>query len=62
MKCEVCRRELEDATDVFELQEGIIGLRGVVPLSAPLLFCSVACLRNYFNGAGRVYKARRKVP
>ena len=63
MYCSMCRRELADASDVLEVQEGIVGLRGIVPLTAPLVFCSENCLRAYFEGKAKERpKHRRKIP
>ena len=48
-------RELKEGDDVFELTEGILGMRGFVPLENALVFCSTQCLKNSFNGGkGRV--------
>ena len=47
---------------VLELTEGIIGMRGFVPLETPLVFCSTQCLKDSFNGGkGRVVQ-RTKIP
>lgn len=60
MKCATCSRELEQSMDAFELQEGILGTHGLVPIGNALLFCCVQCLKDFFNGSrGYIHKARR---
>ena len=57
--CRTCRRELEEATNVLEIQEGIIGKLGFVALGERLLFCNFECLRSYLDGSkGHVMKRR----
>ena len=60
MKCATCSRELEQGMDAFELQEGILGAHGLVPLGKALLFCCEQCIKDFFNGSkGRIHKHRR---
>lgn len=64
MKCATCRRELNEGSDVFQVEEGIVGLSGFVPLDDAVVFCSVECLKEYFK-ASRGYdrwKAPDRVP
>ena len=49
MNCTNCRQELHVGVDVLNVEEGVIGTRGVVPLADPLPFCSEACLREHFE-------------
>ena len=59
IECRACRRELEEGTNVLEVQESIIGKLGFVALGEKLLFCNFACLRNYLDGSkGHVMKRR----
>ena len=59
IECRACRRELEEGTNVLEVQESIIGKLGLVALGEKLLFCNFACLRNYLDGSkGHVMKRR----
>ena len=58
-ECRTCRHELEEGTNVLEVQEGIIGKLGFVALGEKLLFCNFECLRNYLDGSkGHVLKRR----
>lgn len=64
MKCSTCQHELEEGANVFEVQEGIMGTRGFVPLDSAQLFCSVECLKDYFTAAKGYdrWKVKRRVP
>ena len=62
MNCATCRRELEQGMDVLELQEGIAGTHGVVPIGKVLLFCSEECLKGIFNGSKGRLKQPRRIP
>jgi hypothetical protein len=57
--CLQCRRRLRLGVDVWSVEQGVIGPRGVVPLEAALLFCGEECLSKYFNGAEVEVKPRR---
>ncbi len=57
--CRTCRRELEEGTNVLEVQEGIIGKLGFVALGEKLLYCNFECLRDYLDGSkGQILKRR----
>lgn len=62
MKCSTCQKELKEGEDIFEVIEGIVGLRGIVPLENPLLFCSSDCLKEYFSPKKGYYKLPRRIP
>ena len=62
MECATCRIELKEGDDVLELTEGIIGMRGFVPLENALVFCSSQCLKDSFNGGKGRVTLRPKVP
>jgi len=47
--CANCRRELDVGVDVIQVDEGVIGVKGFVPLEKMLLFCCERCLRDYFD-------------
>jgi len=49
--CVKCQRHLELGMDVIELQEGVIGPRGFVPLEDAVLYCSEQCLKDNFNNS-----------
>ena len=66
--CDCCGAEArkeckpKEGDDVLELTEGIIGMRGFVPLETPLVFCSSECLKDSYNGSkGRVVQ-KPKIP
>ena len=62
MECATCRVTLNEGDGVLELTEGIIGMRGFVPLENALVFCSSECLKDSFNGGkGRVVR-KPKIP
>ncbi len=63
LQCAACRKEIEEGMDVFDVQEGVVGLSGFVPLTDPLVFCSEECLRKHFTFAGRnLSKAPKRMP
>ena len=64
MKCDLCKRTLEDGQDVIEVQEGLLGLRGFISLvEKPLTFCSADCVKEHYDSSkGEVYRINRKVP
>lgn len=59
--CSECRRQLEVGVDVWTLEKGVVGMRGVVPLGSNLCFCSEACLIQWFDDIERI-KAPRRIP
>ncbi len=44
-----CHRELDLGVDVKRVEEGVIGIRGFVPLGEAQFFCSEECLRDDFD-------------
>jgi hypothetical protein len=50
--CASCRRELDIGVDVIKVDEGVIGVKGFVPLEKMLFFCCERCLRDYFDLSG----------
>lgn len=46
MTCGHCRRGLDVGVDVMRVEEGVIGMRGFVPLGDEQFFCSDKCLRE----------------
>lgn len=63
LQCAACRRALQEGLDVFEVCEGLIGIRDFVPLQQPMYFCCSDCLKDYFSaGAGYLPKAPKRVP
>ena len=61
-KCATCRKNLEEGMDLLELHEAIVGMHSIVPLNSPYYFCSIECLKGYFNGAKETVYMKRKVP
>ncbi len=47
--CTHCHRELDLGVDVKRVEEGVIGMRGFVPLGEAQFFCSEECLRDDFD-------------
>ena len=47
--CTNCQRVLDLGMDVLTVQEAVLGPRGIVPLGEMLLFCSEACLKDYYD-------------
>ena len=46
-RCAYCRAKLTLGTDTIALTRGVLGPRGFIPLEAPVLVCSEACLAKY---------------
>lgn len=59
MQCIVCQRELHTGFDVVELQEGVVGTRGFVPVADALLFCSESCLKGHLDDVAAPLFPRR---
>lgn len=49
LTCAHCHRELDPGVDVKRVEEGVIGMRGFVPLGDAQFFCSDNCLRDDFD-------------
>ena len=47
--CENCRRELDLGVEAIKVNEGVIGMRGFVPLEKTVLLCGEKCLRDYYD-------------
>jgi hypothetical protein len=47
--CANCIRELDIGVDTIRVDEGVIGMKGFIPLENTLLFCCERCLRDYFD-------------
>ncbi len=61
IRCSMCRREIDEGMDALEVNEGVLGTHGFVPIAEPLLFCCSACLRDYFR-QGRFPEAPKRIP
>jgi len=48
-KCANCRRDLDLGVDVLSVGEGVIGMKGFVPLESPMFFCCEKCLKEYID-------------
>ena len=62
MQCAICRRELEEGMEALEVQEGIVGVSGFVPLDASAVFCSVECLKGAFSSSKGYEQAPKRIP
>lgn len=62
LKCSTCQRAFKEGDDVYEVIAGIVGLRGIVPLEKPLLFCCAKCLKEYFSPSRGFYERPRRIP
>ena len=56
-RCTECQRELSLGEDCIQIQGGVIGPRGFVPVEEPTYLCDHVCARDYFGpeeeGTGR---------
>lgn len=60
--CSKCRCQLTEGRDVVEVQEGVVGVRGFIPLEKILTFCSIDCLKEYFTGERGYERLPRRIP
>lgn len=60
--CEQCKRILGHGDDALTVRQGVVGARGFVEVSEPILFCSVECLIEYYEGAPPEVILRRRIP
>ena len=49
LQCEYCRREIQLGEDLWTLEKGVIGPRGVVPLGKVIVFCREEHLKKFFD-------------
>lgn len=59
--CTNCARELDVGVDAIRVDEGVMGMKGFVPLEGDLYFCSERCLREYFD-MGDLPSVPRRMP
>ena len=60
-KCANCTRELDIGVDALQVEEGVMGTKGFIPLDKSLLFCCEQCLCDYFD-LGDLPSVPRRVP
>lgn len=48
-RCARCHSSIEYGEDLYTVEFGVMGPRGVVPLEAPLVFCSRECVVAHFR-------------
>lgn len=62
-RCDNCHQAIDFGKSLFKTEEGVLGPRGFVSLDNNRLFCSEACLSDYFEDIviDRP-KLRRRVP
>ncbi|MBI2449464.1 hypothetical protein HYV49_04160 [Candidatus Pacearchaeota archaeon] len=64
MKCSMCQKRLDEGLNILEVEEGIVGTSGFVPLDSAMHFCNEECMKEYFtasNGYDK-WKVGRRVP
>ena len=59
--CANCERELDVGVDAIRIDEGVIGMKGFVPLDKTMLFCCDKCIRDYFD-LGDLPSMPKRVP
>jgi len=59
--CANCRGELNLGAEAIRVDEGVIGMRGFVPLEKTLLFCNDKCLTDYYD-LGDLPTVPRRIP
>ena len=57
--CANCHAEIRLGEDLWSVEEGVMGPRGVVPLGDLLIFCSRQCVSDFFDGKEREQLERR---
>jgi len=61
--CRQCRREIQLGEEAIELEQGVIGPRGFVPIEPTALLCSEACARGFLGDTDEeITRLRRRVP
>lgn len=48
-RCANCKCDLDIGHDVIKVDEGVMGVKGFVPLEKTLLFCCERCLKDYYD-------------
>jgi hypothetical protein len=59
--CANCDRELDIGVDAIRVDEGVMGMKGFVPLEKTLLFCCEKCLIEYYD-LGNLSSMPRRIP
>jgi hypothetical protein len=59
--CANCERELDIGVDAIRVDEGVMGMKGFVPLEKTLLFCCEKCLIEYYD-LGNLASMPRRIP
>lgn len=63
IRCGQCDRGIRLGEDAHELEQGVIGPRGFVPIAATTLLCSEACVRGFVSGTNEQIERRpRQIP
>jgi hypothetical protein len=47
--CANCEHELDVGVDAIQVGEGVMGIKGFVPLEKTLIFCCEKCLGEYYD-------------
>jgi len=59
--CANCRRGLDVGVDATKIDEGVIGMKGFVPLGKALFFCCEDCVSSYFD-LGSLPSVPKRIP
>jgi hypothetical protein len=59
--CANCACELDVGVDAIRVDEGVMGMKGFVPLEKTLLFCCEKCLIEYYD-LGDLAKVPGRIP
>ena len=61
LSCAQCRQELDLGVDAIQVVEGVIGMKGFVPLGETLSFCCEKCVAEYYD-LGNLPSLPRRIP
>lgn len=63
-RCQACRQRIDFGKDLINVQSGVHGPRGVVPLGEAAVFCTPQCVGAYFRDAASedLPEAPRRIP
>ncbi|PHS15769.1 MAG: hypothetical protein COA78_04820 [Blastopirellula sp.] len=53
VKCDQCRKKVENGKDVISVARGVFGPCSVIPLEEESHFCCEACVSDFFDTAPR---------
>ena len=59
VKCSACQRSVQYGEDCTQVQHGVCGRNGMVPIGQAFTFCSDECHEGYFNSEDSVEQERQ---